>query len=500
MVLLTAWPFGSACLAVTFEEAGSLLERGQYLEAVDAFLTLYREGASRRDEALEQAGDIFNIYLDDPEGAKKHYGKLLESFPSSEYRDDALYNLAMIELEAGRTREGTRLLAELVSDHPNSSRTPTARFFLERLRRGETPVRERPAAVTERETAIRVLLEKGTDNVTLVPAGPFKIFDRIGGDMLASLERGTRVTLSLTARGTIALMDRDLGLATAVMTCGPNTLITYGEHRYRGVMQLSVRDGRLMLINLVPVESYLRGVVPSEMPASWPPEALKAQAVIARTYVLYQASKRTGAGFDVHPTTKSQVYRGASAEDGRTDSAIDGTRGIVVMHGDRLALTYFHSNSGGAVEDDRDVWSTDLPYLAGLDDPFSLGAEGTEWSYLLKPETVANRFGLKGSFERISIAERSPSGRAEVLELVSDSGSRKISGNRFRVEIDPLHIKSTLFEVGTGPGGLVLKGRGFGHGVGLSQWGAREMSRKGYPYNEILGFYYPGTSLARRYN
>jgi stage II sporulation protein D len=235
------------------------------------------------------------------------------------------------------------------------------------------------------------------------------------------------------------------------------------------------------------------------MPRSWPPNALDAQAIASRTYALYLKAKNRFLPFDLDATTSSQVYGGYDAETPQTNAAVNATRGQVMVYADQLILAYFHSNSGGHTENAADVWRVDHPYLRGVSDPFSRGVPNGRWDYPLSFSVASqrlNRAGLNvGAIRAIRVLSRSASGRVLSLGLDTDQGCSVISAHHFRMLVDAKGIKSTLFHIVPGPSGIRLRGVGHGHGVGMSQWGARKMAQAGYSYRDILTTYYPGITL-----
>jgi stage II sporulation protein D len=299
-----------------------------------------------------------------------------------------------------------------------------------------------------------------------------------------------------------------------------------GQRRYRGRLQVLVSAGRLQAINHVPLEIYLPSVVGSEMPASWPQEALRAQAVAARTYALRK--RRPSAAFDLSATVMSQVYKGLEAETPSTRAAVASTRGQVLMYGTSLANTVFHSSSGGRTENSGDLWTQQLPYLVSVPD-FDQGSPVHSWEQRLEPSLLREAFAEIGGVTRIDVLSTTSSGRVRQARVLGPAGTRVVTGPELRSR---LRLRSTQvrFEViapevallpppplpepallaASGPDAaaspapapvqvpqppLLAIGRGFGHGVGMSQWGALAMAQKGESYERILQHYYRGTAL-----
>jgi stage II sporulation protein D len=253
------------------------------------------------------------------------------------------------------------------------------------------------------------------------------------------------------------------------------------------------------VINALDVEAYLYGVVPKEMSPQWPLEALKAQAVAARTYVLYQKEKGKDRDYDVISTTASQVYGGAGAESAKSNQAVDETKGMVLLYNGQLALTYFHANSGGMTEEARRVWSADVPYLKAVRDDYSVKAPGCSWKLSLNVDKIRaalNRKGLDvGQIDRLMPLDISPSGRVTKIKIFHGGIESVLTGNDFRLKTDPTQVKSTFFTMTNEGDEIHLEGRGSGHGVGMSQWGAYIMASEGFSFGDILKHYYYGVVI-----
>lgn len=272
-------------------------------------------------------------------------------------------------------------------------------------------------------------------------------------------------------------------------------LIEYAGRRYRGALRLAATPDGIEIVNVLDVESYLRGVVPSEMAASWPLEALKAQAVAARSYTM--TSLDPEARYDLCATDQCQVYRGVAAEHPRTDAAIEATAGIVVSYGGAAARTYYHADSGGVVASSAEVWGSWSPYLLARTDA---NANTPHRAWQVRLDGVAVGMALAGAgydLGRVSslrVVSLSESGRVRELEVVGDRGARVLGGSLLYQQARGWGLKSMTFRV---QGGLVVSGDGWGHGVGMSQYGARALANAGYDFGQILAFYYPNTGLTR---
>lgn len=296
----------------------------------------------------------------------------------------------------------------------------------------------------------------------------------------------------------LTLNGQDSGNNTLYLPPSDGSQITVGNSTYRGGLLLRVQQGGVQAINVVGVDDYVRGVVASEMPASWPSSALAAQAIIARTYVA--ARINPAQPYDTCATESCQVYGGISAEKPQTDAAVAATAGQVVAYGSKPASTYFSSDSGGFTASAQEVWGMNgLPYLPAQPDPFSAGGPKSTWTLsvpLSKVQNAAAGYGVRvGALKSVSVTKVSPSGRPQEITFVGASGSAKLGGAEAGGFVRSLGAGSSRAAL-SGLDPLTITGSGQGHGVGLSQYGALGLARKGYDHLHILGFYYPGTVLS----
>jgi len=272
-------------------------------------------------------------------------------------------------------------------------------------------------------------------------------------------------------------------------------LIEYAGQRYRGALRLSAIPEGIEVVNVLDVESYLRGVVPAEMAASWPLEALKAQAVAARSYTL--TSLDPAGRYDLCATDECQVYRGVAAEHPRTDAAITATAGVVVTYGGATARTYYHADSGGVVASSAEVWGSWSPYLLARTDA-NASTPHRSWQVRLDGAAVGRDLAAAGldvgTVTGLRVVSLSESGRVSELEVTGTRGTRVLSGSLLTRQARGWGLKSMSFRV---QGGLTVSGDGWGHGVGMSQYGARALANAGYDFGQILAFYYPNTGLTR---
>ncbi|WP_345451309.1 SpoIID/LytB domain-containing protein [Deinococcus aluminii] len=300
----------------------------------------------------------------------------------------------------------------------------------------------------------------------------------------------------------LRLNGQDAGSPTLYLPPAPGSLVTVAGQTYRGGVLLRAVAGGVQAINVLDVEDYLRGVVPAEMPPGWPAAALAAQAVIARTYV--SARINPALPYDTCATESCQVYRGVAAEKVSTDAAVRATAGQVVAFGGRPASTYFSSDSGGFTASSAEVWGKNLPYLIAQADPYSVGGPRAHWRLEVSAAQVAQAAAAYqvrvGTLRDVRVTRASESGRAQEVTFTGTAGVTRLSGADAGGFVRALGAASSRAAL-SGPVGpdtpLVVEGSGSGHGVGLSQYGARGLAQQGQDHLRILGFYYPGTALSQ---
>ncbi len=306
------------------------------------------------------------------------------------------------------------------------------------------------------------------------------------------------------------------------------------KRRYRGLLIIDIVGNNLRVINHLPVENYLKSVVGSEMPKTFSLEALKAQAVAARTYCLNQLKKKKY--YDLNASESDQAYLGIEAETPRIIQAVNSTRSLVILYKGRLIDAVFHSSSGGKTEDSKWVWK-ERSYLKSVRD-FDQASPNFNWRKSFNSEQLKIIFPETGGVNKIDVLSRSTSGRVLKTKLYGPIGHIIISGKSFRKRMG---LKSTLFDfkmsrineqkstsnnyiltdnisinllssiedpinhfLKTNPpplplipsnNFLIIQGSGAGHGVGMSQWGANALAERGSKFKSILKYYYKGVNI-----
>jgi len=277
---------------------------------------------------------------------------------------------------------------------------------------------------------------------------------------------------------------------------GSSSVITLNGKMYRGSMWVKpevVKDKngasvvRLSAINVLDLEDYLMSVLPSEMPSSWPREALKAQAIAARSYAIANLGKYRSQGYDVKATVMDQAYRGAIAEAISSNRAVAETRGIVMKHGGKVVPGFFHSSSAGHTDVAEHVWTKEVPYLKSVPD-IDHKSKFVLWERKFALPQIDNLLGKDvGTVLGLFPVHRSPAGRVKNLLVIGSKGTTFVSGTTVR---QLFALPSTNFNVLAYQDSYLFKGQGFGHGLGMSQYGARGLAEHGYNAAQILTYYY----------
>ncbi len=284
----------------------------------------------------------------------------------------------------------------------------------------------------------------------------------------------------------------------------PPRLLVAGSP-YRGSLLVrSTEAGSLQFINRIATEDYLRGVLPRETFASWPADALRAQAVVSRSYALARYAEEPKAIYHLHADISSQVYGGYFSEDPRTDAAIKETGGEVLAADGRIITTFFHSTCGGHTAAIDDVWldAERRPFFSGVECPWCVDSTNHDWTLTVGYDDVYRALATGGyltaPFIGLQPKTNSRTGRVRSVVFITEGGgSVEVSGNELRRLLGYSELKSTRFSFTASGDNLIFTGEGYGHGVGLCQWGSRGMAAADYGYKEILNYYYPGAGIAQ---
>ena len=351
--------------------------------------------------------------------------------------------------------------------------------------------RDRISAAVLDET-IRVAIVKSASEVTVAGEG-----------LLVTNEVGDALVLSLPATvkpgKDCLLVD---GRRFRRLTFSASSAVFVNNKPYRGLAELTVTDKGILVVNQLPLEEYLVGLINCEISSAWPIEAVKAQAIIARTYALNRKMARTGSPYHLESSVVDQVYEGCLIEDSRASRAVLETKGEVLTFGGSIIQAFYHSSCGGRTEASENVWGTSLPYLQGVECQYCLTSPtGTTWEYKLSLSEIEDRLRAAG-YKVSGLYDIKPGavnsrGRLKQVVLLAAKGGTAITGEQFRKAVGYGLIKSTRFTLKNSKNEISFSGSGNGHGVGLCQWGAKQRALDGFGCGEILAYYYPGTELQK---
>jgi stage II sporulation protein D len=375
---------------------------------------------------------------------------------------------------------------------------------------------------------VRIALDGSAPDSRLSATGDWALFLTGSSSPAARFSKGQELTVSRNG-STLALSPQsNVGSPSVVIARSLNdsSFVTWNGKRYRGDLSISATDTGLLVVNQLPMDSYLRGVVPLEIGNRTAAEmaAVQAQAVAARTYA-YKHLIATRA-FDMYSTVQDQVYGGVDAEKPQSDDAITSTADVVVLYNGQPITTPYHSTCGGSTAAVSEVWydQPDQPYLRPVSDripgtshfycdpsprfSWTQSYDGAGLRAVMEKYLAAYTNAPKANLGKITGVRtqgKTQSGRIAALIIQTESGSYTLKGNDIRFVLrDPKGtiLNSTFFDYTASTNGgevsnLTINGRGYGHGIGMCQWGAIGRARAGEDYRTILETYYPGTTIGR---
>lgn len=366
---------------------------------------------------------------------------------------------------------------------------------------------------------IRLLVEENIFQKEILIEIPSYIFTEKGKAIL--IDPGNRLFFSTKNDG-ISLNLKDQYFEASYFQLFPKDstqFLTYNGMKLRGSLKIINDSNSISIVNNVDFESYLKGVISKEMPLGKGEDyfqALKAFAICARTYSLNKMN-RNGSNFDVYVDVRDQVYGGVDAETQISDRAVDETKGIILRYYGNPATVFYHSTCGGRTENVKNIFEFNtLEYLSGIEDgnpPYCSISPSFEWKEkysqelfierLMNAELIDSEYTL---IDKIEIMDRFESGRVnelrvELLSLAKEKKVISLFGNNIRSIIRTANNKSILksiwFDIYVDETkNVIIAGKGYGHGVGLCQWGAINQSKLGFTFAEILSHYFPGTKIS----
>ncbi|MDW8056480.1 MAG: SpoIID/LytB domain-containing protein [Elusimicrobiota bacterium] len=312
------------------------------------------------------------------------------------------------------------------------------------------------------------------------------------------------VTVSYVKQGKIKLLEEIYYLP--VKFTSEEGKIQVNNRIYPGEIEVILSTKGVTIVNIIDIERYLYGVVPYEISQNWTDEMLEVQSIIARTYALLNLNRHQGEGFDLCAEVHCQVYKGYSKTiHTRVKKAVDSTEGLVVVDEDtnKLVQTYYHAACGGGTENVIDVWSGGLEkkHLIGVNCNFCDSSPYRSWRYEISQSKFVkllaeNNIFVGKTVKKIKVLKTTKKGRAKEVEVVGDTSSAVLRGEDLRRMIGYNNLRSTKIKnIEVNKESIVFYGKGWGHGVGLCQWGANYLAQKGYKFDTIIKHYYPHTRI-----
>lgn len=382
---------------------------------------------------------------------------------------------------------------------------------------------------------MRIGIREGRGSVSVIGTQPVGVYKN--GTLWKKIPANTPINISLKGTGLEVNRSASNG-PVQIRPMNANGAVKIADgYTYRGAIECIKSPGRwgLTVVNVVPLEHYLYGVVGKEMSPLWSAEALKAQAVAARTYAISHKNYFKKQGFDMADDTRSQVYAGVNGESPSIQQAVDATKGEILTAQGKPIEAYFCSSAGGWTENSENVWGSRVAYLRGVAD-YSDKMPSYRWSVGITPEKLSTNLKAAGkdvgkvqsitlsplAKRPMTVSDRGVSGRVLSMMIKGTSGQVKVTGNAFQ---SIFGLKSTLFDFYEGQGiapnpdvakkkrstvfsvkagkPLTIYGFGWGHGLGMSQYGAYQMAKEHNNddkyYRTILTHYYTGTRIEKLY-
>jgi len=352
-------------------------------------------------------------------------------------------------------------------------------------------------------TTIRILVQRDKPQIQVSVPAPFEVFDdrghlvtrgsKLAGATIRPVVQGIQWWAEIVPTRFLLVQSMGNGIRVGASGVYRDAVLIYKNSK-----------GKLDVVNKLGLDDYLKGVIPFEGNPTWTLESLKAQTVASRTFALTRVIARQKEEYDVSSGVISQVYAGKEIENAKTSEAVDATRGEVLLYKGKLFPAYFHSTCGGATTAADLVWRVKPhPALAGVECKFCQKSPHYKWEAVITPAEIKQKLAKEGmpvdEVLGIRTDKIDKTGRAHKFVIQSTWAEKTVDADGFRVWIDPMRLKSNLITKirANDDGNFVFKGKGWGHGVGMCQYGMKYLGELGYGYREILGYYYPGAQVTK---
>jgi stage II sporulation protein D len=351
---------------------------------------------------------------------------------------------------------------------------------------------------TQPQKYVRVAIMQDTTFLRLKVKGFYEAVD-VKNNKILYRGRNLNTTVTVYAGGILLGDVKSESSKVLIKPDDPQAALINGRMFRGDIHFIKNNNTGFSVINYIELEDYIKGILYHEASHYWPQEALKAQAIVCRTYAVYQMQENKNKDFDVTSDIYSQVYGGRTSERYRTNKAVDETKDEILAYQGKVFPAYFHATCAGHTEDASMLWNINIPPLKGVPCGFCKDSPHFNWHYVLSLDELGDKLAKAGykinNIEDIVILGRDDSGRITDLKLISIKKEIKISAKDFRNIMGPNFIRSANFKVDIIKNDAVFEGFGWGHGVGLCQWGAYFMAKQGYNTAEILKYYYPGSDV-----
>lgn len=345
---------------------------------------------------------------------------------------------------------------------------------------------------------LRVLLADDLKKAQVQSSGLVYVYEQDGKKYKVSKPETLQISFS-NGKLSLGTLKTD---KTLIIEPAKSTKLTFQKNTYTGKFYAIPKGNTFIIVEHTDIEDYLLGVLPYEMSYSWPLEALKAQAVSARTYTLMQLKTKKRADFDLYNDTRDQMYKGSGKVYDSVKQAVEATKGLVLTYKDEPFHTYYHANCGGGT-DDAKIWTgakgPTVKPLQGASCHFDKHSKSYTWANTVPQKSIntfVNKNGLQGRVRKIKVASRTSSKRAVNLEFTTNKGKKELSCAKFRLAVGASLLKSCkLTDIKKNNRGFAFNGHGYGHGIGMCQDGAKGMALEGKTYQQILSNYFPSAKL-----
>lgn len=526
--------------------------------------------------ALNNSNVSAHLSLADLYYKKEQFTKAIDEYKLANVFDASIINIqktvAEILLKLGSTHEALKLYRKIKLVEPSNTYVEamirqlssqinqeylTREVDTQTLKRAKKMVFVKPFPSVNSIVFVRVGLIKKSSHAEFKCSGPFEVTGEDAKSPLYKGVEGKSYIISKNTEGKMIIANDEtasfvINTKVLLRPLRPEATLTLfnvkvGEHNfwsnqkdrsYRGVLEITIDTGGLNIVNILNLEEYLYSVVPSEMSSSWPPEALKAQAVTARTEALAKLKRHKSEGFDFCPEVHCQAYTGVEQESQATSDAVDQTRGVVMKYAGKFIDAVYSSNCGGHTQDNIFNKAAAFPYLKGIvdaDEPAGAHAlcSPLEMEYWIKepPEELycnLSEFARNSSFRwvriyradeldqlvnmssevgrisKILVINRQKSGHISSIKIIGEKKSYKVD-KEYTIRKVLGNLRSSMFKIevkydaNKKPGQFIFYGGGWGHGVGMCQSGACGMAKRRKGYKEILQHYFKGAELSSVY-